>query len=125
MVGQVGPGAPEQECPNEHIEDGGHQQRHDEEDSEVQQVDGQVEATGHLVATLQALALTDVEVHQEEPEQAIDGRAPPDARDDSLGPSHGAHGLCPHRMADGDVPAATGHPVAPGPVGSHDPPTRV
>lgn len=69
-------GAPEQDCPNEPTEDGGYQQGHDKEDIEVQKVDGQVEATGHLAATLQAVAPTDIKAHQEESEQAVDGHTP-------------------------------------------------
>lgn len=115
-----------QDCPNEPIEDGDHQQGHDEEDSKVQQVDGQVEAAGHLVATFQALGLTDGEVHQEEPEQAVDGPAHlTEAHNGLLGSDHGAHSLCLLQVADGDVPAATGCPVAPEAVGSRDSPTSV
>lgn len=115
-----------QDCPNELIEDGGHQQGHDEEDSKVQQVDGHVEAAGHLIATFQALGLTDSEIHEEETKQAVDGPAHlTEAHSGLLGSGHGAHGLYLLQVADGNVPAATGCPVAPEAAGSHDPPTSV
>lgn len=115
-----------QDCPNKPIEDGSHQQGHDEEDSKVLRVDWQVEAAGHLVAAFQALGLNDGKVHQEEPEQAVDGPAHlTEARNGPLGSGHSAHGLCLLQVADGDVPAATGCPVVPEAVGSCDSPTSV
>lgn len=50
---------------------------------------------------------SDLDVHQEEPQHAVDAGEDPDPGDDPFGPRHGAHGLSLDGMADSDVPERT------------------
>lgn len=93
----------EEDFSNEAIEHSGEQQRCDEEEGEVQQVDGQVKVAGDLIATLQLLAVVSSHIHQEEPEHAVHRSEDPNKCHDALGPRHGAHCLCLHWVADGNI----------------------
>lgn len=93
----------EEDFSNEAIEHSGEQERGDEEEGEVEQVDGQVKVAGDLVATLQLLAVVSCHVHQEEPEHAVHRGEEPDKCSDALGSRHGAHCLRLHWVADGNI----------------------
>lgn len=49
--------------------------------------------------------LSNLDVHQEEPQHTVDAGEDPNPGDDPFGPGHRAHHLSLHGMADSDVPA--------------------
>lgn len=86
---QVGRGALEQDPPYETAEDGGLQQGVTKKTVKSSRQMGRNRLWLPVPVSVQG--------HQEEPEQAVDGRGPPDA-------GHDAHGLWPLWVSDGEAP---------------------
>jgi hypothetical protein len=99
--------AREEDARDEAVKDAGDEQRHHVEDDEVGEEVGEVllawplevaEARRRLAMVEQRLGLG-----QPQPRRAVHQREHPHAAGDALGAVHRAHGVRPHRVADGHV----------------------
>lgn len=104
-VGVMRQWAEEEDAGDEPVEGDGEQQGQHIEDGKVDEVDRQVELARHAVATLHTPLPVLLDVHQEEPEHAVDAWKRPDPGDDPLRSGHGANCLRLHWVADRDVPS--------------------
>lgn len=88
---------------DETVKSDGQKQWDHVEDGEVDQVNGQIEVSRDAVATLNTAVRIHLDVHQEEPDHAVDTGENPHPGNDAFGSGYRADRMSPHWVTYGDV----------------------